>query len=230
MLDKKFSVVVRKITDEELMRMACESTFLGKSHQTLMSIYKSEHSPTRTQLFWVTIKNAPLASCSQLVRHHVGVEKFMMTMRSDRSGLKDRCPFIAKRLRELLSTPEELRPKEHDDEVNSLLDELENKAGRNALTSLSILVNAQSLIDMAKVRLCLQASTDSRMIYQAIKEHIAKIDHDLAEMMVRKCVYRGGLCGEPKCCCYNMTESFREEFGKYSSHFSKKQRGLLADK
>ena len=38
-------VTVRKYTDEALMRRACEMTFNGKSHQSLLSIYKSEHSP-----------------------------------------------------------------------------------------------------------------------------------------------------------------------------------------
>lgn len=52
MLDKNFSVTVRKLTDRDLMLEACESTFIGKSNQSLLSIYKSEHSPARTQLFW----------------------------------------------------------------------------------------------------------------------------------------------------------------------------------
>lgn len=52
---KDFTVSVKKLTDEELMREACETTFLGESHISLNSIYKSEHSPVRTQLFWVNL-------------------------------------------------------------------------------------------------------------------------------------------------------------------------------
>ena len=84
MLDKNFSVTVRKLTDRDLMLEACESTFIGKSNQSLLSIYKSEHSPARTQLFWITIKNAPLFAVSHMVRHHIGIEKFQLTMRNDR--------------------------------------------------------------------------------------------------------------------------------------------------
>lgn len=44
-------VSVKKLTDEELMREACESTFLGKSRASLLDLYKAEHSPVRTQMF-----------------------------------------------------------------------------------------------------------------------------------------------------------------------------------
>ena len=104
MLDKNFSVTVRKLTDRDLMLEACESTFIGKSNQSLLSIYKSEHSPARTQLFWITIKNAPLFAVSHMVRHHIGIEKFQLTMRNDRHGAKDQCPYIADRLVEIRGT------------------------------------------------------------------------------------------------------------------------------
>ena len=223
MLDKNFSVTVRKLTDRDLMLEACESTFIGKSNQSLLSIYKSEHSPARTQLFWITIKNAPLFAVSHMVRHHIGIEKFQLTMRNDRHGAKDQCPYIADRLVEIIAIPEEYRAEEEVKEMYDLLDELKYRAGRNALTNLSILVNAQSLIDMSKVRLCLIASTETRQIFLAIKDVISREDPELASMMVRKCVYRGGICGEPKCCGFNNTPTFKEELREYLKNFTKTQ-------
>ena len=198
MLDKNFSVTVRKLTDRDLMLEACESTFIGKSNQSLLSIYKSEHSPARTQLFWITIKNAPLFAVSHMVRHHIGIEKFQLTMRNDRHGAKDQCPYIADRLVEIIAIPEEHRAEEEVKEMYDLLDELKYRAGRNALTNLSIL---------------------------AIKDVISREDPELASMMVRKCVYRGGICGEPKCCGFNNTPTFREELRDYLKNFTKTQQG-----
>lgn len=229
MLDKEFNVTVKKLTDRELMLSACESTFLGKSNQSLLSIYKSEHSPSRTQLFWIEVKNAPLFVVSHYVRHHVGIEKYQLSMRSDRNGGKDQCPYIADRLSEILAVPEEYRAEEETKEMYELLEELKNRSGRNALTNLSILVNAQSLIDMAKLRLCNMASPETRQVFSAIKEKINEIDPELASMMVRKCVYRNGLCGEPRCCGFQSTPIFKKEHENYLNHFTQKQRGLHAN-
>lgn len=221
------TVMVRKLTNDELMKEACESTFLGKSNQSLLSIYKSEHSPARTQLFWVKIENVKLYISTHLLRHHVGSQPFALTMRNDRDGGKDQCPYIAGRLRELFSVPEEEKTEEVINEINELLDELEFKAGRNALTNLSLLINAQSFIDMAKLRLCTQASSETREVFKLMKDCVKEIDPDLANVMVAKCIYRNGLCGEPRCCGYNHTPAFINELDQYLSLFSKKQKGYL---
>lgn len=226
MLKDNVYVTVKKLTDRELMLSACESTFLGKSNQSLLSIYKSEHSPSRTQLFWIEIKNAKLFVVTHFIRHHVGIEKYQLSMRSDRNGGKDQCPYIADRLSEILAVPEEYRAEEETKEMYELLEELKNRSGRNALTNLSILVNAQSLIDIAKLRLCNMASPETRQVFSAIKEKINENDPELASMMVRKCVYRNGLCGEPRCCGFNLTPAFNKELSLYLENFTKKQQGI----
>lgn len=83
---KDFTVSVRKLTDLELLQEACATTFLGTSHATLISLYKSEHSPVRTQLFWISLKNIPLFISTHLIRHHVGSVPFQLTCRDDRNG------------------------------------------------------------------------------------------------------------------------------------------------
>lgn len=62
------------------------------------------------------------------------------------------------------------------------------------------LANAEALINMARRRLCFQASPETREVMKMIKEAIREIDPDLACIMVPNCVYRGGLCPEPKPC------------------------------
>lgn len=60
--------------------------------------------------------------------------------------------------------------------------------------------NAEALLNMARRRLCFKASPETRGWMIRIKEKIREVDPDLAHYMVPNCVYRGGLCPEPKPC------------------------------
>lgn len=222
---------VRKLTDLELLQEACATTFLGTSHATLISLYKSEHSPVRTQLFWISLKNIPLYISTHLIRHHVGSVPFQLTCRDDRKGGS---PGMRKKIDEMVIKLKDVKNYERIatrtmtlDDVCDELEWLKDNADRYTPVNLSLLVNAQSLIDMAKLRLCNQAHAETRIVFNRIKEEIIKIDPDLASVMVRKCVYRGGICGEPKCCGFNGTQKFRTELSQYLSKFSQKQKGLL---
>lgn len=62
------------------------------------------------------------------------------------------------------------------------------------------IANAESLMHIARRRLCFQASKETRDVVKLIKEEIRKVDPDLAHFMVPNCVYRGGICPEPKPC------------------------------
>ena len=232
---KDFVVSVRKLTDIELLQEACAMTFIGTSHASLKSLYKSEHSPVRTQLFWITLKNIPLYVSTHLIRHHVGSVPFQLTCRDDRNGGNPRLPSkidsIKDKITELMSNFHKggiYTNAQHTEFLNILtqLDWLKDNADRETPVNLGLCVNAQSLMDMAKLRLCTGcASRGTVEVFSAIKKEIEKIDSDLASMMVRKCVYRNGLCGEPKCCGFNHTQSFKAELREYVSHFSEKQRG-----
>lgn len=236
---KDFIVSVRKLTDEALMREACEMTFLGESHQSLLSIYKSEHSPARTQKFWVTLKNIPLYVSTHLLRHHVGTQPFQLSCREDRKGgnpgVPERIDNAIGRFTALMSDWQKggsiTGP--HIEEFKQIVAELawlKDNSDRQTPVNLGLCLNAQSLIDMAKLRLCGQASSETRIIFNAIKEKIREIDPSLADMMVPKCVYRNGLCGEPRCCGYNHSEKFQDELQAYLENFTKKQRGRLHEK
>ncbi|MBR6130851.1 MAG: FAD-dependent thymidylate synthase [Bacteroidales bacterium] len=216
---KDFTVTVRKVTDEELMRSACEMTFLGKSSQSLLSIYKSEHSPVRTQMFWVELKNIPLASSTHILRHHVGSTPYQLSCRDDRNGGYNHFPDRIGNIVEMINAGE---LENAIDELNWLKD----NADRQTPVNLGLFLNAQSLIDMSKLRLCSQAHKETLTIFRALKAKIAEVDPSLAYVMVRKCVYRGGICGEPRCCGFNSTEAFKKELGDYLSNFSDKQRGI----
>lgn len=226
---KDFQVSVRKLTDLSLMREACEMTFLGKSNQSLLSIYKTEHSPVRTQLFWVKLTSIPLYVATHLLRHHVGSVPFQLTCRSDRHGgnpgLIDKLNAVISQLNGLEEhTPSMI--KEVVDSVVAELEWLQKNSDRYTPVNLGLLLNAQSLIDMSKLRLCNQAAAETRQVFKAIKDEISVVDHELSSVMVCKCIYRGGICGEAKCCGYNTTEAFKQSLADYLSNFTEQQAGI----
>lgn len=230
---KDLIVSVKKLTDEDLMREACESTFLGKSCATLLDLYKAEHSPVRTQIFWITLKNVKLFISTHLLRHHVGSVPFQLTCRNDRPGgnpgVVHKCREINASLTDAVASMD-TNSSDAKAKVYACMEEVEwlaEHSDRNTPVNLSLLVNAQALIDMAKLRLCTQAHKETRDVFQAIKHQIAQVDPALSAMMVRKCVYRGGLCGEKRCCGFTFTPTFVNELKQYIANFSNTQQGMM---
>lgn len=217
---KEFTVSVRKLTDIGLMHEACEMTFNGKSGQTLLSIYRSEHSPVRTQMFWVKFMGIPLYIATHLLRHHVGSTPFQLTCREDRDGAN---PGLQGKVDKIVS---EIKAGNTEAAIG-MLEWLPDNVDRYTPVNLGLFLNAQSIMDMSKLRLCMQAAAETRIVFDRFKEELSKVDPDLARMMVRKCIYRGGICGEPRCCGFNSTPAFRNELKEYLNNFSEKQCGFL---
>lgn len=223
-------VSVRKYTDEALMLRACEMTFNGRSHQSLLSIYKSEHSPVRTQLFWIELIDVPLFVATHFIRHHVGVVPFELSRRDDRSkdvSFETAINSVNNQLSELLGYI--LRGVNNIAErlISDVMNELDSwkyKYDRMVPVKLGLCINAQSLIDMSKLRLCYMAHPLTTKAMQQVKKAVATVDEALAKMMVRKCVYRGGICGEQHPCKFNHTSAFQKEFAEYMSAFSNEQK------
>jgi len=71
---------------------------------------------------------------------------------------------------------------------------------RYTLVNHRFITNAEALLNMARRRLCYQASTETRAAMFKIKDAVYSVDPDLAYYMVPNCVYRGGYCPEPKPC------------------------------
>jgi len=88
--EMNYRVTAEKLTDAGLLRRACEMTMRGgKSNASLQDIYRCEHSPIRTQMFWVEMVGIPTFVSVHLVRHKIGVEHFVMSNRDDRGGRTD---------------------------------------------------------------------------------------------------------------------------------------------
>ena len=79
-----------------------------------------------------------------------------------------------------------------------------------------ILANAEAIINMAQKRMCYKASPETREVVYAIRDEMMLIDPDLGNHMVPMCVFRGGICVQPKPCGnykirrYNPQEMWKE--------------------
>lgn len=129
-----------------------------------LKLLLSEHSPIRlirVKWRWEGIKSW---IAGHFVRHHIGVEKWVSTQRSDRTGV-DR-----------------------------------HNLSQDSPVSLEMVANAQSLINMARYRLCYQAAPETREQMEDLKQSIKESGREeLAFMMQPNCIYRCG-CPEPKSC------------------------------
>lgn len=141
-------------------------------------ILRAEHSPIRSLIFCFKITNLKSWIATHFVRHHVGVEKWVRTQRSDRTGI------------------------DRDD------------LSQGAEVEMEIEANTQALINIARKRLCSQASVETREVMDAIKKEVEKKDPIVAEVMVKECIYRG-YCPEMWSCGYDKTEKFKEEVAAY---------------
>ena len=75
--------------------------------------------------------------------------------------------------------------------------------------------NAQALITISRKRLCSCASPETRQAWQLVKDEVQKVQPEVAQCMVRECVYRG-FCPEMFGCGFDKTEAFRKEREAYT--------------
>lgn len=141
-------------------------------------ILYAEHSPMRNLLFKWTWNKIKYWVSTHFVRHKIGIEHFVKTQRSDRTGV-DR-----------------------------------NEIPQDALVKHTVVVNAQAIINISRVRLCKQASKETTEKWKEFLEKLRKKEPELADVCVPNCVYRG-FCPELVCCGYHRTNSFKRKRDSY---------------
>jgi len=202
-------VSVEKLTDVRLLQRANSFTTGHESKMTLAQAYRAGHSPIRTQLFWVECTDIPLFVASQLVRSHVGVQFFQRSKRTDRGGedFRIECHDFGQRLDIIAENVDEGLSEKKADELTQTLGEMENEVkawssrfDRYTPTDIAFIINAEALINMAHKRLCEKASSETRDLMTKIALEVSIADPELAEHLVPQCVFRGGICSEPKTC------------------------------
>ena len=157
------NILVQKITDRSLMDRACSFTVNREVHPNPAKLYLAEHSPIRTQLFWVEMLDIPTFASVHFVRHKIGTEHFVKSNREDRPGFTG------------------------------------TDGGRLHPVNHAMILNAHSLINMARKRLCRRSHATTRDIMKLICLEIREVDPDLYPCLVPECLYRGK-CHEMKPC------------------------------
>ena len=100
-------------------------------------------------------------------------------------------------------------------------DRVDIEAHRDELTNMELVLNAQSIIDISKLRLCNAAHIEAQKLWQAFLNELRNIDEELFNNCVPSCVYRG-FCPEQKCCGRINTTTYkrwRENYIKGYPHF-----------
>lgn len=85
---------------------------------------------------------------------------------------------------------------------------------QGTLNDQDFVLNAQTLKNISRKRLCLCASKETREAWNMVKDEIAKQDEVMADKMVRNCVYCG-FCPEMNCCGFVNTPHYQNELEKY---------------
>ena len=75
-------------------------------------------------------------------------------------------------------------------------------------------LNAKSIIDISRVRLCNKASIDTRLVWKAVIEELRKIEPELTQICVPQCVEKG-FCQEYQTCGFDESIKFEEERSKF---------------
>jgi hypothetical protein len=229
-METEYTVKVEKLTDINLLRSAASFTTGNECKMSLKTAYKNHHSLIRTQQFWIELCNIPLFVASQLVRSHEGVQFFQRSKRTDRGGedFNDVCRNIGFNVgtcwiyaNKNLDDPAVIANalKECSEQAD-IIERLPEKFDRLAPTDLAFICNAEMLINTSHKRLCTKASRETRGIWHKVVEEIAKVDPDLSDHCVPQCIYRNGLCGEPRCCHYYESPEGKNELENYKDLFS----------
>lgn len=221
-------IEVKEITPHELWRECAEMTTGKPCKMSWATALKNGHSLIRAQEWLIKLYDIPAFVMGHLVRH-VHAQPYVLSKRTDRGGedFREVCKHLSFKVLTALVTSENLENKEinatrladdlacYADEIDSLPEHFD----RYALTSMALKLNAEEIINISHARLCAKASKETREIWRAVVDLISEKDPDLAKHCVPMCIYRNGICGEPRSCRYYSTEKGENERINYKMLF-----------
>lgn len=94
------------------------------------------------------------------------------------------------------------------------LDVPRDELPQGTLNDMDVSINAQSMINVSRKRLCQKASPETRDAWQKVVDAVGQIDPIMAEKCVPNCVYRG-FCPELESCGFVNSLKFKEMLEKY---------------
>lgn len=83
------------------------------------------------------------------------------------------------------------------------------------LNDMDMTCNAQSFMNISRVRLCSTASRETREAWKLVIEYLREVDPILAEKCVPNCLYRGFCTEGDNSCGYDKTQIFQIKLRQY---------------
>lgn len=204
----EWKIKVTKLTDVGLLRAAASMTIGKESKISLKRAYTLGHSLQRTQMFWIEFHDIPLSVMGHLVRH-IHAQPYVLSKRPDRGGedFSAECEYLA----ELINK---------GDFVNALdmADNMPDNFGRKSPTSMGLLLNAEEIINISRVRRCNKAAKETSQVWANVVSELEKVDPDLAELCVPNCVHQG-FCRERPCCGFSSSDGYKRIRNNYKELF-----------
>lgn len=84
---KDVGATYRDVADACRTTIGLEESDKPVSEKYMFQMYRCEHSPIRLREFKVVVENCPSWVATHFCRHHIGIEKFVSTQRTDRTNV-----------------------------------------------------------------------------------------------------------------------------------------------
>ena len=163
-------------------------------------VIMAEHSPIKLVEYLISFKDLRQWVGVHLLRH----EHMLPFIHSQRVDRREDIDSLTERVMSII-----------EEDVKS--DESFNKRDylfQGEPNDQDFVVNAQTLINISRKRLCHCASKETREAWIAVKEAIKEFDPIMASFMVPNCIYRSR-CPEMNTCGYYKTDKFKKELDEY---------------
>ena len=163
-------------------------------------VIMAEHSPIKLVEYLISFKDLRQWVGVHLLRH----EHMLPFIHSQRVDRREDIDSLTERVMSII-----------EEDVKS--DESFNKRDylfQGEPNDQDFVVNAQTLINISRKRLCHCASKETREAWVAVKAAIKEFDPIMASFMVPNCIYRSR-CPEMNTCGYYKTDKFKKELDEY---------------
>ena len=159
----------------------------------------AEHSPIKLVEYTISFTDLKQWVGVHLLRHQY-VLPFIHSQRVDRRNLDD----CVEKVMSIIS----------DDVKNDSSFNKRDYLFQGEPNDQDFVVNAQTLINISRKRLCKTASKETPEAWKAVQGAIREFDPVMASFMVANCVYRG-FCPERESCGFWKSKTFKQQLNEY---------------
>lgn len=209
---EKPSVVITQDTDWKRALNAARRT-IGKSaldkqptDDWKRCVLMAEHSPIKLVEYTIQFKNLRQWVGVHLLRHDYTLP-FIHSQRVDRRNVDEYVDNVMSIIADDVKNDESFNKRDY--------------MFQGQTNDQDFVVNAQTLINISRKRLCNCASRETREAWRLVHDVMKNVDPVMAEFMVPNCVYRG-FCPEMTCCGFCNTDKYKRDVENYRALIRRK--------